>query len=77
VFHTRPDLEATFAAFEGPVVFVTGTEDVAPGPESSARQAGLAQDGRLHVIGHCGHYVPIERPKQLNAILRQVVGGVG
>jgi pimeloyl-ACP methyl ester carboxylesterase len=76
VFHTRPDLEATLAAFEGPVVFVTGAEDVAPGPESSARQAGLARDGRLLVIEGCGHYVPIERPEELNAILREVVGGV-
>ena len=76
VFHTRPDLEATLGAFEGPVVYVTGAEDIAPGPESSARQAGLARNGRLVVIEGCGHYVPLERPAELNAILAEVIGGL-
>lgn len=76
VFHTRPDLEATLAAFEGPVVYVTGAEDVAPGPEASARQAGLAANGRLVVIERCGHYVPLERPAELNAVLAEVIGGL-
>lgn len=76
VFHTRPDLEATLGAFEGPVVYVTGAEDVAPGPEASARQAGLARNGRLVVIEGCGHYVPLERPAELNAILRAMIGGL-
>jgi pimeloyl-ACP methyl ester carboxylesterase len=75
VFHTRPDLEATLAAFAGPVVFVTGDEDIAPGVESSTRQAGLARNGRLCVIEGCGHYVPLERPRELNAILREVIAG--
>jgi pimeloyl-ACP methyl ester carboxylesterase len=73
VFHTRPDLEAVLAAFEGPVVYVTGDADVAPGPESSMRQAGLARNGRLHVIESSGHYVPLERPAELNGILRAVI----
>lgn len=75
VFHTRPDLEAALAAFKGPVVYVTGDADVAPGPESSARQTGLARNGRLHVIGDCGHYVPLEQPAELNRILRAVIAG--
>ena len=61
------------AAFDGPVVFVTGDVDVAPGPKSSARQTGLARHGRLHVILDCGHYVPLERPEALNDILREVI----
>lgn len=76
VFHTRPDLEATLGAFEGPVVYVTGAEDIAPGPEASARQAGLARKGRLVVIEGCGHYVPLERPRELNAVLGEVIGGL-
>lgn len=76
VFHTRPDLEHVLAAFEGPVVYVTGDADVAPGRESSARQAALARNGRLHVIEHCGHYVPLERADELNAILCDVIRGV-
>jgi len=76
VFHTRPDLEETLGEFDGPVVYVSGAEDVAPGPESSARQAALARHGRLVVIEGCGHYVPLERPAELNAILREVMGGL-
>lgn len=76
VFHTRPDLEHVLADFVGPVVYVTGDVDVAPGPESSARQAGLARNGRLHVIEGCGHYVPLERPEELNGILLEVMAAV-
>jgi pimeloyl-ACP methyl ester carboxylesterase len=76
VFHTRPDLEATLGAFAGPVVYVSGAEDVAPGPDASLRQAGLARHGRLVVVEGCGHYVPLERPAELNAILAEVIGGL-
>jgi pimeloyl-ACP methyl ester carboxylesterase len=76
VFHTRPDLEVALGAFEGPVAYVTGAEDIAPGPESSARQAALARNGRLVVIEGCGHYAPLERPAELNAILGEVIGGL-
>jgi pimeloyl-ACP methyl ester carboxylesterase len=73
VFHTRPGADDVLAAFGGPVVYITGAEDVAPGPVSSARQTGLARNGRLHVIEGCGHYAPLERPDALNAILRDVI----
>lgn len=76
VFHTRPNREALLSELEIPVVFVTGADDTAPGPESSARQAGLTRNGRLHVIEDCGHYVPMERPDALNAILREVIAQV-
>ena len=33
----------------------------------------LAQHGSLDVIPECGHYVPIEQPEALNAILRGVI----
>lgn len=77
VFHTRPDLEHVLAAFDGPVAYVTGDVDVAPGLASSARQAGLTRNGRLHVIERCGHYVPLERAEALNGILAEIVAGVG
>ncbi|CAN7160709.1 alpha/beta fold hydrolase [Rhizobium sp. LjRoot254] len=76
VFHTRPNREALLSELEIPVVFVTGADDTAPGVESSARQTGLTRNGRLHVIEDCGHYVPMERPEALNAILREVIAQV-
>jgi pimeloyl-ACP methyl ester carboxylesterase len=48
---------------------VTGAHDVAPGHDVSAEQARMARQGRLHVVPSCGHYVPLERPDAVNAIL--------
>ena len=42
---------------------VTGADDSAPGLEVSAAQARSAQQGRLHIVPACGHYVPLERPE--------------
>lgn len=73
VFHTRPSRDQLLSTFPRPVIVVTGSDDITPGPQSSARQADLAPHGRLHIIPECGHYVPLERPDMLNAILREVI----
>lgn len=73
IFHTRPSRDQALSAFPRPVIVVSGSDDVAPGPETSARQAHLAPSGRLHIVPGCGHYVPLERPDALNAILRDVI----
>lgn len=39
VFHTRPSRDDILSAFPGPVMVVTGAEDVAPGIETSRKQA--------------------------------------
>lgn len=72
-FHTRPSRDDILPAFPGPVIVVTGSEDIAPGIETSRKQAEMAQHGRLHVIPDCGHYVPIERPEAVNSIIREVI----
>jgi len=72
-FHTRPSRMDYLANATCPIVFVTGADDVAPGPATNATQAATAASGSLHVIAHCGHYVPMERPAELNAILRNVM----
>jgi pimeloyl-ACP methyl ester carboxylesterase len=33
--------------------------------------------GKLHVIPDCGHYVPLERPDMLNAILKPLIDDLG
>lgn len=73
VFHTRPSRETFLAEFSGPVVVVTGAHDVAPGRDVSAEQARIASRGSLHVVPSCGHYVPLERPAAINAILSELL----
>jgi pimeloyl-ACP methyl ester carboxylesterase len=72
-FHSRPSRDQFLSTFPRPVVVVTGADDSAPGPKTSAAQADSARHGRLHVVPECGHYVPLERPEHLNSILREVI----
>ncbi len=69
VFHSRPSRESFLTGFSKPVAVVTGAHDTAPGYETSAAQAMMAPQGRLHVVPACGHYVPMERPDAINEIL--------
>jgi len=73
VFHTRPSRAQVLSTFPRPVRVVTGAADVAPGLQTSAKQADWAPHGRLHIIPDCGHYVPLEQPEALNSILREVI----
>ncbi|MGO7019382.1 alpha/beta fold hydrolase [Rhizobium leguminosarum] len=73
IFHTRPSRDDILSSFPRPVVVVTGSEDVAPGLNTSRKQAEMAQHGRLHVIPECGHYLPMEQPEAINSIIRQVL----
>jgi pimeloyl-ACP methyl ester carboxylesterase len=73
VFHTRPSRGHTVSTFSGPVIIVSGAEDIALGPKVSAAQANSARQGTLITIPDCGHYVPLEKPGSLNEILRGVI----
>lgn len=76
VFHSRPSRDRFLSEFQKPVVVVTGADDVAPGYDLSAAQAIAAPYGRLHVVPACGHYVPLEKPEALNAILSDLLAEV-
>jgi len=36
-------------------------------------QAEVARLGSLRVVARCGHYVPLEKPEELNAILSSAI----
>ena len=72
-FHSRASRDDVLTEFPRPVVVMTGAEDAAPGPRTSAAQAASAEDGRFHLVPDCGHYVPLERPESLNAVLRGLI----
>ncbi|HTR86590.1 MAG TPA: alpha/beta hydrolase [Reyranella sp.] len=76
-FHTRPTRDRVLPAFPCPVAVVTGANDIAPGLKVSRMQAESAPRGRLYVVPDCGHYVPLEQPDHLNAILREVIAACG
>ena len=73
VFHNRPSRDRFAADWSKPMVVVTGEDDVAPGLATSKAIAASAPCGRLHVIPSCGHYVPLEKPEILNAIMNDVI----
>ena len=73
VFHTRPSRDRLIAEFQSPVIVITGEDDSAPGRTASAELADSARRGRLHIIPSCGHYVPLEHPNALRAILNDVI----
>lgn len=73
VFHSRPSRDQFLANWPKPIVVVTGDEDVAPGVAISIATAASAAHGRIHIIPSCGHYVSLERPSALNAILSEVI----
>jgi pimeloyl-[acyl-carrier protein] methyl ester esterase len=72
-FHRRPSRGDFLSTFARPVIVVSGADDIAPGPKICAAQAEMAPAGTLHVIPECGHYVPLEQPERLNAILRPLI----
>ncbi|WP_090298788.1 alpha/beta fold hydrolase [Ensifer sp. YR511] len=72
-FHTRQSRDDVLSTFPAPVHVVTGADDVLPGLATSSKQADVAQNGRLHIVPECGHYVPMERPEALNSIIRQLI----
>ena len=75
-FHTRPSRDRLVAECKSPVIVISGEDDVAPGPAASARLTASARRGRFHMIPSCGHYVPLEQPQALRAILREVIDDV-
>ncbi len=72
-FHSRASRDEVLTEFPRPVIVMTGAEDIAPGPRTSAAQAASAEDGRFHLVPDCGHYVPLERPEGLNVVLRGLI----
>ena len=48
---------------------MNGEEDRSPSPATAAALTASAPDGRLHVVAGAGHYVNLERPAALAAVI--------
>jgi pimeloyl-ACP methyl ester carboxylesterase len=73
VFHDRPDRSGFARSWPRPLVVISGVEDRTPPTTTTAALAASAPRGELHVVDDCGHYVGLEKPRQLDAILRLVL----
>jgi len=58
-------------AFPGPLLVVRAEQSSALGLQDAERMASEARDGRLVTVPDCGHLVPVERPGELAAALRE------
>lgn len=74
-FHTRPSRYELLRSFTGETVFVSGSDDIAPGPQTTRKQSQDALKGSYHEVPNCGHYVPLEAPRTFNAILQGELSG--
>lgn len=75
LFHSRLDRNDVIDGWSKPITVVVGSDDTAPKPHLCEEMAWRAKRGVLRVVSDCGHYVPIERPAVLAAILDEVVMG--
>lgn len=59
-----------------PTLIVTGDED-GVGPPSVARDlAERVRNGRTVVLDRCGHWTPVERPRECGRLLKEFLSGV-
>lgn len=72
-FHSRPSRDAFVAQCDFPIHVVTGEEDEYPGLNYSRQLTETAQNGQLHVIKSSGHYVPMVKSQELNALLQTII----
>jgi pimeloyl-ACP methyl ester carboxylesterase len=73
-FHSRPDRAGFLDTWTGPVVIVSGEHDINP---AASRQLGTSlHAGRFHLVPDVGHYVPLEAPDALHAIVEDLLDTV-
>jgi pimeloyl-ACP methyl ester carboxylesterase len=67
----RPDLRATLRDLRIPVLITCGREDKVTPPTLARELASLIPSAHLALVDRCGHLLPLERPDELVALLRQ------
>lgn len=67
----RPDSRPHLGRIACPTLVISGREDRVLPPALSEEIAGLIPGARHVIIEDCGHYLPLERPHAVSALLRQ------
>ena len=73
----RPDRRGELGSIRIPTLIAVGSDDILTPPELAAEMAGLIAGAELRVIAHCGHLPPMERPDDVNDMLRYWLGHTG
>ena len=68
---SRRDHVAHLSEIECPTCVVCGKQDILTPIELSEEIAESVPDAMLHVIDDCGHLTTMERPAEVNAVMRQ------
>lgn len=66
----RPDNVPILKKIACPTVVIVGDTDALTQPHHARAIAAQIPDAQLHVIPECGHLSTLERPREVNAILR-------
>lgn len=59
-----------------PTACIFAAEDKMTPLKAGKALAAALPETRLHVIARSGHMIPVERPREVNAILREFLGGL-
>jgi pimeloyl-ACP methyl ester carboxylesterase len=65
----RRDLSDEVGKIKCPLTVIGGKEDKVVSKESILRVKDHNPNAVVHIIEDCGHFVPLEKPEELNAIL--------
>jgi pimeloyl-ACP methyl ester carboxylesterase len=69
-----PKLPARLHRVANPVLLVRGADDRLVPPAHVARYAELLPDARVEVVAGAGHLLPLEKPAELAALVREFLG---
>lgn len=70
----RRDLSDFIGSVNRPITVVAGKQDRIVPIESVRRTKKYAPHARIHELDSCGHFVPLEKPRELNALLKALSG---
>lgn len=69
----RRDFKPQLSQFKHQITLIGGAEDKMAPPEQMEALHQALPKSRLHLIAECGHFVPLEKPQELNDLLFEVL----
>ncbi len=73
---SRPDAALTLSAWTGPLLLLTGAQDVWSPVAQHQDIAALCPQARLEVIDAAGHFAPVEQPDRVGEIVARWAAGI-